>query len=294
MAAPLPVVFGEVLFDRFPGEAAVLGGAPFNVAWNLQGLGLSPLFVSRVGDDESGADVLARMRAHGMRTDGVQLDVQRPTGAVEVTLEGGQPSYEILPDQAYDHVDPSEMPEISEPRLLYHGSLALRHPVSRQGFAALRDKTQAPRFVDVNLRAPWCDRDFVCELIEGAAWVKLNGDELNELSGDCTGELLERAQHFRDRYGIGSLVLTLGAEGACVLANGEDPHHVRPEGEIQVVDTVGAGDAFASVLILGIVRGWTWSVTLERAQQFAAAICTLRGATVDDTRFYSRFAGEWN
>ena len=50
-----PVIFGEVLFDVFPEEGnMVLGGAPFNVAWNLQAMGLAPHLVSRIGRDELG------------------------------------------------------------------------------------------------------------------------------------------------------------------------------------------------------------------------------------------------
>ncbi|MEM7234470.1 MAG: hypothetical protein AAF517_19985, partial [Planctomycetota bacterium] len=50
MSVVRPVVFGEVLFDRFPDGRSILGGACFNVAWNLRGLGLDPLFVSREND----------------------------------------------------------------------------------------------------------------------------------------------------------------------------------------------------------------------------------------------------
>jgi hypothetical protein len=63
-----PVIFGEVLYDCFPDGEAVLGGAPFNVAWHLQGLGLSPLFISRVGDDPLGhrvRDIIERRGAAG-------------------------------------------------------------------------------------------------------------------------------------------------------------------------------------------------------------------------------------
>ena len=49
-------IFGEVLFDCFPDGREVLGGAPFNVAWHLHAFGQSPVFVSRVGDDETRTD----------------------------------------------------------------------------------------------------------------------------------------------------------------------------------------------------------------------------------------------
>ena len=58
LKATRPVIIGEVLFDRFPNNVLVLGGAPFNVAWHLHGFGASPLFVSRIGDDEAGKKYL--------------------------------------------------------------------------------------------------------------------------------------------------------------------------------------------------------------------------------------------
>ena len=86
-----PILFGEVLFDRFPDGSVVLGGAPFNVAWNLQALGLSPLLISRIGDDDLGDRILAAMESRGMAIDGIQRDRRHPTGTVEVSLQDGQP-----------------------------------------------------------------------------------------------------------------------------------------------------------------------------------------------------------
>ncbi len=68
------VVFGEVLFDRFPDGCEVLGGAPFNVAWNLQALDARPILVSRVGNDRLGRRILAAMKEWGMDLAGMQVD----------------------------------------------------------------------------------------------------------------------------------------------------------------------------------------------------------------------------
>ena len=76
----VPVVFGEVLFDCFPDGKTVLGGAPFNVAWHLQGLGLQPLFVSAVGNDAQGEEVRRTMQSWGMATTGLQTRAAFPTG----------------------------------------------------------------------------------------------------------------------------------------------------------------------------------------------------------------------
>jgi fructokinase len=59
------------------------------------------------------------------------------------------------------------------------------------------------------------------------------------------------------------------------------------------VDTVGAGDAFAAVMILGILRQWPYQTSLDRAQALAAAVVGQRGATVHDQTFYEPFAAAW-
>ena len=91
-----PLVIGEVLLDHFPDGRSILGGAPFNVAWNLQGFGRKPTFVSSVGDDQEGKQIKERMANWGMKLDGLQTNPEHQTGAVQVTLENGQPSYEIV------------------------------------------------------------------------------------------------------------------------------------------------------------------------------------------------------
>jgi fructokinase len=148
-----PLVFGEVLFDCFPDGSRVLGGAPFNVARHLRGLGLDPLFVSRVGTDDAGDEVGAAMRRWGMDQAGLQHDPSHPTGQVTVSIADGQPSYTILPDQAYDLIaPPGQAPGIG---LVYHGSLAVRRPESRRTLDGIIAGCTAPVFVDVNLREPW-------------------------------------------------------------------------------------------------------------------------------------------
>jgi fructokinase len=284
-------IFGEVLFDRFPDGHEVLGGAPFNVAWHLQGLGQSPLFISRVGADEAGERIRRAMAGRGMTLNGLQSDPAHPTGAVSVRLEGGEPSYDIVADSAYDFIAAQQLPQ-AEPGLIYHGSLALRNPASAAALAALKARSPALVFVDVNLREPWWRRGQVLALLEDAHWVKLNRDEL-ALLGDGGGDELAAAERFREAHGLDGLVLTLGAEGAVALVKGGEPVRVSPKPASKVIDAVGAGDAFASVLILGLRRGWALAETMERAQAFASELVQRRGATVSDPLLYQTLSRRW-
>ncbi len=285
-------VFGEVLFDCFPGGEKILGGAPFNVAWNLCAFGQQPWFVSRVGEDEEGEAIRQAMATWKMATGGVQSDPQHPTGEVLITLDEGEPSYDIVGGVAYDFIE-AEALDPQPCRMLYHGSLGLRNEVSRSALEQIRKRQNPLVFMDVNLRDPWWRREQVLEWVGQADWVKLNDEELALLQGS-EGDLTGRADAFLRHHRLEGLVVTRGAEGATLLTRDEPAFEVAPVAALRVVDTVGAGDALASVLLLGLNRGWPMRQTLERAQHFASAVVGQRGATVDDAEFYRPFIEAWD
>ncbi len=284
-------VFGEVLFDHFPDGTRVLGGAPFNVAWHLQAFGQAPWFVSRVGADPEGAAVREAMRDWGMDTGGLQLDPRYPTGRVSVRFADGEPTYDIVRPCAYDAIEPVSVGSM-ECRLLYHGTLALRDEISRRTATALRAGAAETVFVDVNLRPPWWEQAAVLDVLRHAHWVKLNADELALLSPAAADDDAHAAA-FLDEYALHGLVLTRGAAGAEVITASGERCAVRPPAEIEVVDTVGAGDAFAAVMILGLTHDWPLPLTLRRAQAFASRLVGRRGATVADPDFYRHFIDDW-
>ena len=287
-----PVIFGEVLYDCFPDGQAVLGGAPFNVAWHLQGFGRAPLFISRVGDDPLGHHVRDAMHNHGMDASGLQLDSLHPTGKVTITMSGKNHSFEIIPDQAYDYIDQGALPPLPDSTLFYHGSLAARSPVSAQTLAFLNTRYAGKRLVDVNLRSHWWQQQQVLELVDGAWLAKLNDEELQLLAQDADDDA-SRTQQLINNAGLQLLLVTRGAAGAELLTATGDSFRVAPDAVTDVVDTVGAGDAMTSVLILAILQGWPWQQALERSQAFASAIVGQRGATVEEPDFYQPFIDAW-
>lgn len=288
-------VFGEVLFDRFPDGHAVLGGAPFNVAWHLQAFGQGPRLLSAVGSDAPGCAIRQAMAEWGMDLRGLGIDPDHATGEVVVSLAGGEPSYDIRPDRAFDHIAPPGGDLGCA--LLYHGTLALRGPRSAGTLEALRAGGPSRIFLDVNLRDPWWCRDQVLALVAGAHWVKLNREELDLLQGDgapgAGQDLAARAAAFRASHGLEGVILTLGAGGALAVSADSGPLSVAPPGPVAVVDAVGAGDAFAAVGILGLRHGWPLAKSLERAQAFAVRILGQRGATAADLALYAPFIEQW-
>ncbi len=290
-----PLIFGEVLFDCFPDGQEVMGGAPFNVAWHLQGFGVDPLFISRVGRDERGAHVQDAMRDWGMELAALQTDAVHPTGRVQLTFTDTVHSFDILADQAYDFI--ASAPAIAaarqvRPALLYHGSLITRGAAGRETLAALQTTIEVPLFVDINLRAPWWNADGVRALMRGARWVKLNEDELAALRGAaCAEDDIGEARKLASEYGIERVILTRGEQGASYV--GTDVVSGTPPPVPVLADTIGAGDAFSAVTILGLLHGWEPALTLERALAFAARICSQRGATAPDRALYRELRETW-
>jgi len=292
MDKPVLHIFGEVLFDHFPDGSAVLGGAPFNVAWHLQAFGQQPLFISRVGDDRTGKLVKQAMQDWGMNMAGLQTDRVFPTGKVQVDVSDGEPSYLIVPEQAYDFITDEALQCLPTAGLLYHGSLALRNRLSKQTWARLKADFNGLVFLDVNLREPWWQKAEVLALVGEADWVKLNHLELTALQAEnAPFEIVMR--RFIDDYHLQGVVVTRGKQGAMAMDAAGNQAEVAPAPGLHVVDTVGAGDAFAAVLVLGLQMHWPLRVSLERAQSFASALVGRRGATVHDPAFYRDFIIEW-
>lgn len=280
------VVFGEVLYDCFPDGRRVLGGAPFNVAWGLKGLGRAPVFVSAVGDDADGREILAEMERWGLPTEGVGVDPEHATGAVHVTLRGGEPTYDICKPRAWDFIpDGGHKAGV----LLYHGSLALREEGSRATFEAIRERSGGGRFFDVNLRAPHYAMEDLKNWMRGVDWLKLNFGELAWIldAGDKPfAEAAELVDEVREHYDVGNVIVTAGEDGALLRGSyGEARLSPAPRPR-EMVDAVGAGDAFSAVAVDGILRGRGADEIVREAAAFAAKVCGLNGATVADPGFY--------
>ncbi len=285
-----PLIFGEVLYDHFPDNSTVLGGAPFNVAWHLQAFGQRPLLVSAVGNDPLGRSIELAMDDWELDRAGLQQDASHATGTVEVSLENNEPAYAIVSECAYDFIDRDKLPTTA-PTLLYHGTLALRHPVSNAALSKL-NQTGSPVFLDVNLRPPWWNEPLVTAALSNATWVKLNENELNEI--DSSSEpCAEKAKTMLGQYNLELLIITQGSKGAVAFETTGGSISVQPETDICMVDTVGAGDAFTSVIITGLLQEWPLEITLQRAQAFASAIVGTRGATVQDRGFYHNITSHW-
>jgi len=291
------IAFGETLVDQFR-DRNVLGGAPFNVACHLGALGAHPVLVTRAGKDALGDQLLQAMGERGLDVRGVQRDPARPTGRVKVTETARGHAFDILSDQAYDHIHASlaRMVGLSlHPQMVYFGTLSQRGD-SRRALRELLATVDACAFLDVNLRDPWVDADTLRWSLQQARVAKLNEDELVRI-----GELFSldgatpqaRAAVLMSGFNLQRLVVTCGAAGAWTRDAAGRIESVAGTPLSQVVDTVGAGDGFAAVFMLGMLRGWPLTKQLARADTFARALCGIRGAVPASQDFYRPFIREW-
>jgi len=272
--------FGEIVWDSLP-EGLFLGGAPFNVAYHLTRLGHTGEPVSAVGKDFLGRDALRRLRDYGMDGRGVHLDPDHGTGVVTVVLDASRNAqYTIHEDVAWDYIPVAEdlLKEASEAHGLVYGSLAARGPVSRNSIITLLANSRGIRLCDVNLRPPYDDRKRVLDLARHATWIKLNEEELDTLGErKVTADNLESAlASFAGLTGVSRIVLTRGGKGAAVWSEGE--FISAPAPRIEVVDTVGAGDAFTAGFLDALLRDNDIQTALEGGLQRGAYVASRHGA----------------
>lgn len=267
------------------GGAEHLGGAPFNFAAHLAALGHKVLFISALGRDQRGERVLERMAKMGLSTRYVRCLEQHPTGTVTVTLDtSGQPHFVVHRPAAYDFLDlsESELRELAfrSPDWIYFGTLLQVSPEARRLTTRLLDSNPgARRFYDVNLRADCYDASLVRDLMSQATIVKLNEHEVTEirrLMGEPRDSLEEFCRSYSRSFGWEAVCVTCGAEG-CVLLMGDE--YVTAKGyPVKVVDTVGAGDAFAAAFVHGLGAGWPAMEIADFANRVGAIVASRPGA----------------
>jgi fructokinase len=292
------MILGEVLGDVFP-EQTIIGGAPYNVARHCHAFGLDVHLLSAVGKDALGQRILDEMYEAGLPTKGVQQKAELPTGQVKVHFEQHGHRFEILDGQAYDALDWLPVETLSEqypPELVYFGTLALRH-APMQGVAEqwLKLCHSATVFCDINLRAPWYDRTSLKLALNAADILKINHEELpevNKLLGlPAEPDLNAQARQLLQAFNLREMFVTCGEQGSFWLDEHGNSFREAPMAlQAPFVDSVGAGDAYTSMIIRGLLADMPRQTMLADAARFAAAICSIRGAVPEDAGFYKDFA----
>ncbi|MCU1298258.1 MAG: PfkB domain protein [Acidobacteriaceae bacterium] len=278
------ISIGEVLWDVV-GPTGHLGGAPFNFSAHLSKLGHNVSFISGVGSDPRGQRVLEQMAEQGLSSQYVRRVEDYPTGIATVTLYGsGQPEFVIKRPAAYDfpQLTAAEFQAILSQRAdwFYYGTLQQMSSTARELSRELLDsKCAARNFYDLNLRKHSYEPSLVEELMSRATIVKLNDTEVDEVMrifGNSYSSLEEFCRCYSAKFGWEAVCVTRGAKGCALLMN--DDYYDVPGYAVEVVDTVGAGDAFAAAFVHGFGSGWSaWEIG-DFANRLGALIASRRGA----------------
>lgn len=270
--------FGEVLWDTF-GDEKKAGGAPMNVAAHLAQQKVDVGFASRIGSDQLGIKLAGVLKKNGLFSELIQVDESLPTCEVTVQLdENSQATYIIPEPVSWDNIQTTEalVAGAVKASAIVFGSLACRESTTRDTLLNLLDETKALRIFDVNLRAPHYKLSTIENLAARATVVKMNEEEANLLIGGSNGSLLDKIAEFRAKYHPQTICVTRGENGAMIWHNHEVYEH--PGFKVQVVDTVGAGDAFLATFIAGILEEKPMQQVLENACAIGAFVTSKRGA----------------
>lgn len=272
--------FGEVLWDILP-DKKLPGGAPMNVAYHLQKLGVPVAMISAVGTDPEGEELNRIMQSYQLTTRFVQLDKARETGKVYAHIaEGNEMKYEIVQPVAWDFIQPSASLQemIATPGYLVFGSLASRGETSRETLLSLL-KSPRTLVLDINLRPPHYDQDIVELLLRHCHILKINESEL-QLIGDwyqLPNGMEERVRALSRHFSTSTIIVTLGDKGAALLL--QDEFYLHPGYKVQVADTIGSGDAFLAGFLYSRLQNTPPAETLAFSCALGALVASYSGGT---------------
>lgn len=273
------ICFGEVLWDNLP-SGRKPGGAPMNVAYHLNKMGLTAQPISMVGADQDGRDLLTVMESLQIDTVYCGIDVKHKTSTVEVTFNtNGDAAYDIVYPVAWDYIEYQNVFETAAKcaDAFVFGSLASRNDITRSTLYKLLDS--APyRVFDVNLRKPHYDEAYIKYLLSKTDLLKVNYEELEVLTGwyGFAGAEEDMISILQEKSGIKEIIVTKGSQGASYFC--ENVHYIQPAYQVTVKDTVGSGDSFLAAFLSGRLKNRPIKDSLDYAAKVAAYITTLNGA----------------
>lgn len=276
------VGIGEVLWDLLP-SGPQLGGAPLNFAYHARQMGAEVRVITRLGKDSRGREILRRFEEMNIDVATVQLDDQLPTGAATVSIDGDSPQFTINNNAAWDALCVSE--EALDAALgagaICFGTLAQRRESAASVIQRLVAATpgKSLRVFDVNLRQGFYSREVLEASLEIANVLKLNDHELAILSPmfELKGDVAQKIEQLARRFDLQLVALTRGEKGSLLYRLGAWSD--LPGRRTEIVDTVGAGDAFTAALVMGLLQQFALEEIHRIAADVAGFVCSCPGAT---------------
>ncbi len=258
-----------------------LGGSAANTAFGLARLGARVGLISRVGPDEFGEFLLARLQKEGVDTSMVAVDPKYPTGLAFASIfpPGDSKVLFYRKPCADTHltVDDIDMDKLRQAKILSIVATALCESPSREAvFAALEEHRLAGglNVIDVDWRPmlwddPHAARIYYRMALKMADIVIANEAEL-AMAGESSDPQTAAANLLR--LGVRQVVAKRGSQGVMLFGDG-GPLFV-PAIKVQVMNTLGAGDGFGAAYNYGLLQGWDPERTLRFANAAGAIVVT--------------------
>jgi 5-dehydro-2-deoxygluconokinase len=254
---------------------AYVGGCPTNVSVGTRRLGLRSALLTAVGDDQVGEFVTAFLdrervdtryipRKPGRRTSAVLMAIQ-PPDRFPLTFYRDN-----CADRALTVEDVARAP-VGSSRVVFLTGTGLSHEPGRAATlaaAAIARRAAVPVVVDIDYRADqWDDApSFAAQVRTLLASATLAVGTEEELAAATGGDGVEAGATALLESGIDALILKRGARGSTIFRRGAAASDVAPF-PVDVLNVLGAGDAFASGVLYGYLQGWP----LERAARLGNA-----------------------
>ncbi len=277
------VGLGEALWDVLP-DGKQLGGAPANFAFHAAQFGNKAIAISAVGQDKLGEETLEAFNSKGLNY--IMPQIPYATGTVQVVLDDeGIPTYDIKENVAWDNIPfTKEIEEIAKKCCaVCWGSLAQRNIVSRSTIhkfleAMPKDK-KCLKIFDINLRQNFYTKEIIQNSLQECNILKINDEELitiGRMFGYPGLDIRNKCWLILGKYNLDMLVLTCGVNGSYVFSSGKVSFQETPQ--VEVADTVGAGDSFTGAFCSGILSGMNVEDAHKLAVKVSAYVCTQKGA----------------
>jgi fructokinase len=275
---------GEILYDIYPDQKRI-GGAPFNFIYHVWKLLGKANFISSVGNDENGTEILNHLNKIGFPANHIFVDENYPTGTVLVALdENKSPHFTMCGYNCFDYfvLDKKSIALIEHKTdLLYFGTFGQRNAAARKTIQSTFGKN-IKYFCDLNLRHEFFTKEMIEESLRTSNVIKINEHELTVLQSyfNLHKETLTAVNQLLEKFNINLIAVTFGKDGA-ILSNKEYTDYYRSE-SLEVIDTLGAGDAYSAIVCIGYLFNMDMQKTNLLANQFALDICRTLGALASD------------
>lgn len=243
-------------------------------------------FITSLGNDELANNAMDFIKKENIDSSLIQINNNYNTGKATVFLnEKKVPDYIIHENAAWDNIEYNEKIENALKEkydLFYFNILSQRNECSYNTIKKIYNNINSKyKICDVTFRKTYYTKEKIKEALEFINILKINDDELYTIKNifypslENDNEKLLKA--INKDFNIEYIFLTLGAEGASVLYEGE--YIFRASNKVKVVDTVGAGDSFAAALSYAILNNLDIKKVLDFASTVSEQMVQLKGGT---------------